>query len=78
MPYRANSRAQFGICLPSLSAEPDGVQLHRIQTATPAASHPSTMSETRARGYSLFGFDKLSPNGNLRESIKEQFTPQPS
>ena len=90
MPDRANSWAQLEILQPSIAGAPvialdSGLSFQNLpvrlrpgQTPTLAASHPSTMSETRSRGYSLFGFDKLSPNGNGQEFVKGRFTPEPS
>ena len=90
MPDRANPWAQLEILQPSIAGAPvialdSGLSFQNLrvrlrpgQTPTLAAFHPSTMPETRSRGYSLFGFDKLSPNGNGRASINGQLTPEPS
>lgn len=90
MQDRATSWAKFGTLQRPTSGDPDiamkldletqtlRVRLCQGQTRNPAAFRPSSMSETRARRYSLIGFDKLSPNGNGQQFIKGQFTPEPS
>jgi hypothetical protein len=51
--------------------------LRQSQTPVVAAFHPTTTSQTQAPCYSLFGFDKLSPNGNGQASIQGQFMTKP-
>jgi hypothetical protein len=52
-------------------------RLRQSQTPAVAAFHPTTMSKTQAHCYSLYGFDKLSPNGNGQASIQGQFMTKP-
>jgi hypothetical protein len=90
MPDRANSWAQIESHWTSIacaaSTESDfGLEsqtilgrLRQSQTPVEAVFYLTTMSQTQARGYSLWGFDKLSPNGNGQASIQGQFMTKPS